>query len=524
MSARRVLALLTLALAAACAQQPLPPVQIENAVAARPDRLASPPTFVRVKEREEHELLGTKIKRTNLPETTLLEAVWSALPFYVTVEGDNRVDLSRPVSVRADEALGVGDYLRYLSQLTDYHFELLPGTRVVRVSSHRAKTWNLATLASAGDTEISLGGGDIGADGGDTGAGDGQRGTGAEISKSISKDDPWRLVVAEANCIMGTPACGDGAAGDGQDDEPGVAASGRAADGSWVSSNRLTGALRASGPPQKIAQLDRWLGPLQKSASRFIRLDVAVFEVLLDHGRGRSVDFRVLNEGIERTTKLDGIENDDNRRAQYRGGIVGNALENAGSMVLGATAKIGDVVLDFVFRFLETEGEVTLLNRANLIIPNGETATIRSVESFYYVDDQEIIPGDANNQSRISTSLARESVGLEIAITPQYLDERRLLVSIVPALSALQRFDNIESAGVVISEAPRTTLTTLSARGVTENGRAIALGGIRTEGVQTRLTDVGAGGVPDGGLLDSGSRLHQRRQLIVLVIPHEVEV
>lgn len=525
MSALRVFAVLTLVLASACAKQPLPPAQIGETVATQPDRLASPPTFVRVKKQEEHELLGRKIKRTNLPETTLLEAVWSALPFYVTVEGDSRVDLSRPVSVRADEALGVGDYLRYLSQLTGYHFELLPGTRVVRVSSHRAKTWNLATLASAGDTEISLGGGDIGGGDGDTERGAGQRGTGAEISKSISKGDPWRLVVAEANCIMGTPACGDGTAGDGQDDGSGVGASARAADGSWVSSNRLTGALRASGPPQKIAQLERWLGPLQKSASRFIRLDVAVFEVLLDHGRGRSVDFRVLNEGIDRTTRLDGLDNDDNRRARYSGGIVGNALENAGSMVLGATAKIGDLVLDFVFRFLETEGEVTLLNRANLIIPNGETATIRSVESFYYVDDQEVIPGGTTgNLDRISTSLARESVGLEIAITPQYLDERRLLVSIVPALSALQRFDNIESGGTVISEAPRTTLTTLSARGVTENGRPIALGGIRTEGVQTRLTDVGVGGVPDGGLLDSGSRIHQRRQLIVLVIPHEVEV
>ena len=285
----------------------------------------------------------------------------------------------------------------------------------------------------------------------------------------------------------------------------------------------MTGVLRASGAPHKIAQLDRWLGPLQRSAGRFIRLDVAVFEVLLDHGRGQSVDFRVLNDGIERTAELRGVNNRDNRRARYSAGIASGALDGAGSLVLGATAKIGDLVLDFVFRFLETAGEVSLLNRANLIIPNGETATIRSVESFYYVDDQEIIPGDSNNQDRISTSLAREAVGLEIAITPQYLDERRLLIGIVPALSALQRFDNIESAGVVISEAPRTTLTTLSARGITENGRPIALGGIRTEGLQTRLTDVGAGGIPDGGLLDSGSRLHQRRQLIVLVIPHEVE-
>ena len=525
MSALRILCVVALVLAAACAKQPPPAVKIGEALGTAPGRLASPPTFVRVKEREEHELLARKIKRTNLPETTLLEAIWSALPFYVTVEGDNRVDLARAVSVRADAALAVGDYLRYLSQLTDYHFELLPETRVVRVSSRRAKTWNLAPLASAGGTEISLGGtgGTGGTGGGADGGGQAERdgragGTGAAISKSITKDDPWRLIVAEANCIMETPACGAAA------NDAGGGASARAADGSWVSSNRLNGVLRASGPPQKIAQLDRWLGPLQKSAARFVRLEVAVFEVLLDTGRGQSVDFRVLNEGIDRTLRLDGIENRDNRRARYSAGIVGNALENAGSLVLGATARIGDVVLDFVFRFLETEGQVALLNRANLIIPNGETATMRSVESFYYVDDQELIPGDVNNPDRISTSLARESVGLEIAITPQFLDERRLLVSIVPALSALQRFDNIESAGVVISEAPRTTLTTLSARGVTENGRPIALGGISTEGMQTRATGVGAGGVPDGGLLDSGSHVHQRRQLIVLVIPHEVEV
>ena len=516
-----VAGVVALALVAACAKQPPASPPIEGAVAAQPSRLASPPTFVRVKERAEHELLGRNIRRTNLPETTLLEAVWSALPFYATVEGDSRADLSRAVSVRAGETLTVGDYLRYLSQLTDYHLELLPKTRVVRVSSHRAKTWNLATLASAGDSEISIGGGGIGGDGAEA-AGNaraGKRGGGAEISKSIGKDDPWRFVVAQANCIMETPACGDG----GADDGSGVVASARAEDGSWVSSNRLSGVLRAFGTPRKIAQLDRWLGPLQQSAGRFIRLDVAVFEVLLDHGRGQSVDFRVLNEEIDRTRPLSGINNRDNRRASYAAGA-GGALDTAGSLVLGATAKIGDLVLDFVFRFLETAGEVTLLNRANLIIPNGETATIRSVESFYYVDDQEVVPGVDSNQDRISTSLARESVGLEIAITPQYLDERRLLIGIVPALSALQRFDNIESAGVVISEAPRTTLTTLSARGITESGRPIALGGISTEGVQTRRTDVGVGGIPDGGLLDSGSRLHQRRQLIVLVIPHEVEV
>ena len=526
MSALRILGIAVLVLAAACTRQPLPPVKIGEALETAPAQLASPPTFVRVKERAEHELLARKIQRTNLPQTTLLEAIWSALPFYVTVEGDNRVDLGRVVSVRADAPLTVGDYLRYLSQLTDYHFELLPETRLVRVSSHRAKTWNLATLASAGGTRISLGnaGGASGADGAGDGGSDGQderagnRDTGAAISKSISQDDPWRLIVAEANCIMETPACGAAA-----NDARGGVASGRGEDGSWVSSNRLSGLLRASGPPQKIAQLDRWLGPLQKSAARFVRLEVAVFEVILDTGRGQSVDFRVLNEGIDRTLRQDGIENRDNRRARYNAGIVGNALENAGSLVLGATAKIGDVVLDFVFRFLETEGQVALLNRANLIIPNGETATMRSVESFYYVDDQDVIAGVSGNPDRISTSLARESVGLEIAITPQYLDQRRLLVSIVPALSALQRFDNVESGGVVISEAPRTTLTSLSARGVTENGRPIALGGISTEGMQTRATGVGAGGIPDGGLLDSGSHVHQRRQLIVLVVPYEVE-
>ena len=502
-------------LLAGCAQ-PLSKKEVELPIDAPPSQRATPPTFVEVKNKDDHELLKRAVRRTNLPATTLLQAVYAPVPYYVTVEAaDDQVDLSQRVSVRADKYLSVKDYLAYLSGLTGYHFELQPETRTIRVSSQVTRAWNLATLASAGETQISVGGGSgENNDSDDSGTDE----TGTEIAKSFSRADPWGRVVSQANCIMETAACGSSG------DEG--AGAGRAADGSWVAANRLTGQIRASGPAQKIAQLDRWLTPLQESAGRFIRLDVAVFEVVLDDSRGRSVDLRALNDGISRTVDLaNRINNEDNRRARYTGNIIGDALDNAGSFVFGATAEIGDLAFDLVLRYLKTEGEVTLLNRANLITPNGETATVRSLERFYFVDDQEIIPGDANNQQRISTSLERESVGLEIAVTPQYLDDRRLAISIVPALSALSRYDNIESGGVLISEAPRTTLTTLSSRGVTESGRPIALGGLASENFQIRLTDAGLSSVPIvGSLLDSGSQIHQRRQLIVLVVPHEVDV
>lgn len=509
-----------LALLLAGCVQPLARTEITPPIDARPAQRATPPTFVEVRTREDHKLLKQKVKKTNLPETTLMEAVYAPIPYYITVEaGDDQVDLARPVSVRADKHLSVKDYLTYLAGLTGYHYELLPDRKTVRVSSRITRAWNLSTLASAGDTEISVGG-SVGGGGGDD-SGDNNTAsdeTGAEIKRSFSAADPWTTVLNEANCIMETSACG--AAGDGES-----RSAGRAPDGSWVAANRQTGKIQATGPSQKIAQLDRWLSPLQKSAARFVRLDVAIFEVVLDAGRGRSVDLRALNEGINRTANLTGISNEDNRRVRYAGNVVGEALDNAGSFVFGATAKVGDLAFDLVLRQLRTEGEVTLLNRASLITPNGETATIRSIESFFFIDGQEVIPGDSNNQQRISTTLARESVGLEIGITPQYLDARRLSISIVPSLSALSRFDNVSSGDVLISEAPRTTLTTLSSRGVTESGRPIALGGLASESFQLRVTDVGLGGTPVvGKLLDSGSRIHQRRQLIVLVVPHEVSV
>ena len=446
-------------------------------------------------------------------QLSLREAIHATLPFSVVVRAkDVSVDLDQMMRIRTGKKMRVGDFLAYLEGLSNYELSLNPMNNVVEVAAYVTRRWNLAAIASAGLNQIQFGSGTN--TGNDS---DGDAGQSVDTELSISSrieygdETPWQILVEQANCIMKTHRCEREDSGSLSDS---IAVDDEASDFidelSWVQADQRTGLLVASGRLQEINRLSEWLTPLARRASRFVQMEVVILDVANNDAKVKLFNLLALS-GSERIGLSGGDE-------------AGISL-TAGGWVIDSDFSINGTNFDVLLNNFDREQDIQVLHRTNLIAANGGIARINSIETFSYASGQEIIPGDANNRQRVSASLEQAQIGLELTVMPQLLADDKILLTVIPALSSLIRFEDIVSGGVTISRAPRISLTNLSSKAITRSGRAVPVGGLTTEQISNRLNaSLGLGKTILGELFTSKDNSGQLRELVVVVLPREISV
>ena len=446
-------------------------------------------------------------------QLTLREAIHATLPFAVAVRAkDVSVDLDRIIRIRTGNEMRVADFLAYLEGLSNYQISLNSTNNIVEVAAYVTRRWNLAAIASAGLNQIHFGS----ATNTDNDNNSGNIGHSVDSELSISSrmeygdKTPWQVLVEQANCIMKTRLC--------EQDVFDSSNNGFATDDrgdfvdelSWVQADQRTGLLIASGPLQEINRLSEWLTPLAHKVTRLVQMEVLILDVANNDAKVKLFNLLALN-GSERVGLSGGDE-------------AGISL-TAGGWVIDSDFSINGTDFNVLLNNFDREQDIQVLHRTNLIAANGGVARINSVETFSYAGGQEIIPGDANNQQRVSASLEQAQIGLELTVMPQLLADDKILLTVIPALSSLIRFEDIVSGGVTISRAPRISLTNLSSKAITRSGRAVPVGGLTTEQISNRVSaSLGLGKTPLGDLFTSKDNSGQLRELVVVVLPREISV
>ena len=439
----------------------------------------------------------------------LREAIHATLPFSVVVQAkDVAVELDKIFSIRTNKEMRVIDFLSYLEGLSNYKITLNPVNNIVEVAAYITREWNLATIASASLNQIHFGSATNTDNSSDSGIG---HSVDAELSISsrIEYGDktPWQLLIEQANCIMQTRICERDAF-----EEAGNNLASATTDLveqlSWVQTDQRSGLLVASGPIQEIKRLDEWLRPLQQKSTRLIQMEVLLLDVANNNAKVKLFNLLAIN----------------GQRIGLTGGEASVGL-TAGGWVIDSDFSISGNNFDVLLNNFDSEQDIQVLHRTNLIAANGGVARINSVETFSYAGGQEIIPGDANNQQRVSATLQQAQIGLELTVMPQLLADDKILLTVIPALSSLIRFEDIVSGGVTISRAPRISLTNLSSKAITRSGRAVPVGGLTTKQISDKVrASLGLGKTILGDLFSSKDNSNQLRELIVIVLPKEISV
>ena len=511
---RIILLLLAIAtLIVACAPMTPHPKIADLEVPPEALNAASPPVHVRTFDQNEHDDFELQVQNQNLPDTTLESALIAIFPFPVSILAlDTKADIKKKIALRIARGMTIRDAIDHLSNISGYQIVYTPEKKIVKVASLITRAWHLPALIGRPHVEIELG---RPAENDEESGDDNNESSNNErrLSAAVDSDQntQWDAIVNQTNCIMETPACqSNSEEGENEDDSGSIGAQGRpAADGSLVVSHADQGVIIVTAPPGKMQKLS-WLSDLTKNINRFVRLQVAVISSRYNETKSQGVDLEaVLNSGDSSLSlDFDTVNNNQDNRTQF----TINTDISAGSFNIEALLDIFDE---------RTDAEV--IQRATLIVANGETATINSVDTFYFASGSEIIPGNTNNQQVVSTDLREEKVGIEIAITPRFIKPNSNLMSlrILPIISELIRFDNIMSNDSVISSAPRIALNNLISHSIIRDGQAIIIGGLVTHTNRSARQDFPGGALTS--LFDSGSDELTQNKLFIVISAQEID-
>ena len=472
------------------------------------DQYRSPPpaSYFKIKESAVPEIFLQNINVTNA-HLSLREAIHATLPFKVVVQPlDAAIDFDKLYQIRVDNNMRVLDFINYLEGITNYKISLDPNNQTLKLASYTTKSWNLAAVASASRNQITFGSDTDETDSEDDENTSSDSDTSSvEFKSELSYGDlsPWEILLNQAHCIMRTSDCERESGADEVSRQAGTAQD------VWVQADQRTGLLTASGPVQSIRRLNSWLTPLAERTSRMVQLEVAILDVTSNQAKAKLLNILLLNNGD-------------------RGGLVGgsesNRLLTAGGWVIDADFSISGNNLDILLNQFTEDQDVKILHRTNLITANGGMARINSIEKFFYAGGQDVIPGDLTNQQIVTSSLEEAQVGLELTITPQFMPDNTILLTVVPELSSLVRFDDIVSGGTTVSRAPRISLTNLLSKGITRSGRAIPVAQLTSKQFNDRIsTPFGLDNKTAVGDFFSTKNLSDNlREIIVVVLPREI--
>lgn len=375
----------------------------------------------------------SQVVSLNQPRISLINALAKVINTPI-IAGDDKVNLHQQISVNF--AGNLGDYLTYLSNLTNYHITLK--NNGVFVQAIIAKSWNLASISS--DTsDIPEG----------------------EDNDKIKRSDAseWIETIKTIIEIVG----GIGGDSDGQSNND---------DKTLVSANQKTGVVYVRASPQKIKQVDKYIRALINSSTKQIHLAVTVLDVSLDRAKGRGIDWSIVAEGARGAFGISSVKTQS---------IDGAGLISIGTINEDNLLQRGDVSIKLLISLLERQGKVIVQDQPNITVLNGDTGIISTGTEFSYIAQVNANTDQSGNV--VTTSeIERLNVGVSMQVKAKVLGDDEVLINVVPVVSSLQNFTEITSNAESF-QTPNITLQKLSTQAIVKSGKTMHLGGLIAERV-----------------------------------------
>lgn len=478
----------------------------------------------------------------NRKDLALLDALTfpAALNNANVIAEDTHVELTRKINVRAQNA-SIEDYLKQLEGRTDYAITVTGSSSqpTIKLSSTLTKSWDLSALADMPETTTRAGYNATSTSGSgneDTSIDSDEESSGTKITTERD-DNTWSDLIKDARMVLGiqnnstntntnqnTENAVDGEEMSGSTDlmsQIGAIQSGLPGQEAnpytvkpWVIGNKRLGKVTAHGKPSDISRLDAYFKRLVDDSQRQVHISGAILSVTTNSGNGYGIDWSAVYDNGDESFSVTG-------EATQALSIV-----DGGSWSVAASVPFGDLTIDALMNSLQEQGSISLQSQPRLTVTNGYTAYLGSTQEFSFVSGIEFLPLTAStdgtaSDTAITTTLSRVNVGIKIAVTPKLLDNGKILVNIVPILSSIQGFTEIESAGSVF-ETPNIALQELATQVITESGTPIYLGGLIINRVIQNTQELPLKNKLLAKALGSAKLETEDSELLIVITPQEV--
>jgi type IVB pilus formation R64 PilN family outer membrane protein len=501
----RPLAALAFAALAACGACATPPVRPElseqdrqsilaeelgreDGVSAAPQRPPMPAPAVEPALERRITMTGVGV-----PLGTVLERLAAAAGLRLVVERE--VDLARPVQVQWRDT-PVGGALRSLLAPLAYHARVVGEELVVYAFEIRSWTVPVPAIKTTVRTEISnttLPGGGTGGGGAPCAGGGGAAPQGATGQ------------VAGVNLGASTCVGTESQLTSWEELEQAVRAY-LSSEGT-LTVNRALGILTVRERPDRLAQIDRFLGQYHAAASQQIAVQVRAIEVQLTASDQYGIDWSRVWSGVFGTTRL----------------TTAAAFASPLTLPFSLGLTEGDR-LRILIKALSTQGKVRVLNQPSIRLVNGVPAVIQVGRVQTFLAQASTTVSGAVGTTTSSLQLGSVQDGVILPITAWVVGDE-ILLNLAPVVSRVRQIRTITSGATTV-EAPeldnRSVQTTVRLR----NGETVVLGGFigsaeadRRAGVPLLLRSVPV----LGWLFGSLDQQAERTEVVLTLTPTLIE-
>ena len=238
-----------------------------------------------------------------------------------------------------------------------------------------------------------------------------------------------------------------------------------------------------------------------------VMIQVLIIEVTMDNELDLGVEFAFQDLQYAKAGPT------DTNTFDYVGGT---DIGAAGSGLGGFTFTITGADFNFLFRTLQNEGHLQVLSRPQIVAMDNQEAYIDISDDVPYVTGTSTTTGGV-----ISTSVARERIGIKLTVTPQINPDGFVRMDITQEVSDFTGSTVDIGAGVTAPTFFRREAKTVV---MVKDNETVVLGGLITSRSENREQKVPIlGDIPGlGWLFRNQNDTSRRTELLVVLTPHVV--
>ena len=285
-----------------------------------------------------------------------------------------------------------------------------------------------------------------------------------------------------------------------------------AGSGGKVSINAATGIVAVTSGGRGLARVSAFIRRYVIAADTRVQIHTAVLEVSLTHG---------LQWGINWSK----IANITGAAAKLSFANTAPALANTSASTTSGGTTSGATTLSYtgasvssLVTALRTVTDVRVVSEPSLVVENGTPSTLFSGTQLPYVGSISSNVTGLSGSASTGAGLSYALNGLSLSVLPDVLSNRYVTLTVVPALSEINRFDTFTVNGTQL-QGPVQNLRQTYIQTLVPSGKTLIIGGSRQlSSTHQESATPGLGGIPFFGKLFQGiANQGKVEQLVILV-------
>ena len=285
-------------------------------------------------------------------------------------------------------------------------------------------------------------------------------------------------------------------------------------DGVFYVIDKPLGIITVTAPRSLMEQVDAYITNLNKELSRQVMIEAKIVEVRLNNHNYRGIDWSGLLKSHELTF-------------QTTFGDSGLIFDGGWTHFMDSISMTNDA-FSIVLNFLDEFGDVTVLSNPKVSLMNGQPGVITGGKTRRYIDR---VTSNINNSGtgsittyNVETRDIFEGVGM--GVMANIAENGEIILQLTPVSTKLDGEIEYKSFGTAQVGLPKVYLRQTTTMARVKDGQMLVLGGIIVDEKGTTGNKVPLlGDIPYlGYLFKSETKYHQKVEMVLMLIPHIVEI